>query len=53
MTRLLDSIRCVVAEYSETFGVPQDRMLGDTALAMLAFVVLFIDTVLIVAQVRP
>ena len=52
MTRLLDSIRCVIAEYSADFGVPKDRMLGDTAFAVLAFVVLFIDTVLIVAGVR-
>lgn len=52
MTRLLDPIRCVIAEYSAEFGVPRDRMLGDTAFAILAFAVLFMDTVLIVAGVR-
>lgn len=53
MNRLLDSIRMVITDYSAEFGIPRDRMLGDTAFAMLAFMVLFIDTVLIIAQVRP
>lgn len=53
MNQLFNTIRRVMAEYSAEFGVSHDRMMSEMALGVLSFAVLFIDTALIIAQVRP